>query len=182
MTRKNKHKLSIEELLVVKAVSLGYQIANGKVFESAINLINSSLQKKSVSPEIEAFYLMIRSEAHRFRQSNAYTNDRQQIKVLAERSRLQNVFELFTRVVEGTTGLYRVSGGGALSTVDRGKPSLGTEVMVDPDTSFVTLHSRNDDVNIILECAGISIGNISSADRSFLYDINLSVMIKKHFE
>ena len=75
MTQKNKHKLSIEELLVVKAVSLGYQIANGKVFESAINLINSSLQKKSVSPEIEAFYLMIRSEAHRFRQSNAYTND-----------------------------------------------------------------------------------------------------------
>ena len=95
---------------------------------------------------------------------------------------MQNVFELFTRVVEGTTGLYRVSGGGALSTVDRGKPSLGTEVMVDPDTSFVTLHSRNDDVNIILECAGISSGNISSADRSFLYDINLSVMIKKHFE
>ena len=71
-----------------------------------------------------------------------------------------------------------MSGGGALNTVDKGRPSLGTDVMVDPNTGYETAYSRNDDVNIILECVGVSSWDISDADRSFLYDTNLSVMIK----
>ena len=53
--------MRVDELLVAKAVALGYQISKGKVFEQAIDLIErvGSCSANSINPEVKAFYLMV---------------------------------------------------------------------------------------------------------------------------
>lgn len=181
MANVKRHKIKAEVLLVVKAVTLGYQIANGNVFDHALNLISSSLSKRAVKPEVEAFYLMVKSEAYRFRQSEAYLNDREKIKELCEKSKMDGLFELFTKLVEKSISKHSVSGGGALSSVDKSRASLGKSIALDPDTGYKTVISQNDDVEVILTWAGISTYQMSRSDKSFLYATSLSKMIEKHF-
>ena len=176
-----RHRIKTEQLLVVKAVTLGYRIAKGSVFEKAIGLIDSSLSRQPVNPEVEAFYLMVRSEAYRFRQSKRHLEDRQKIKALFEKSNLQGVFELFSEIVEKTTSRHRISGGGALSSLDKRQASLGSDTWVDPDTGYEWVIAQNDDVESIMKLAGVERHSMSDADRSFLFDTTLKRMIEKHF-
>ena len=176
--------MKIEELIVAKAVILGFQISNGNVFEQAIRMIDDNLAKVKrieIKPEVHAFYLMLKSEACRFRLKPDYDASRAEIKDLCELSKLPNLFEIYTDIVQKSTAQYRVQGGGALSSIDARKATLGDDGWYDPDYWFVNT-SQHDDANKVLEWMGYWRGSrISDADAKFLFDVNLTDLFKKHF-
>ena len=180
-----KHLMRVDELLVAKAVALGYQISKGKVFEQAIDLIEraiGSCSANSINPEVKAFYLMVMAEAFRFRQSNKHLENREQISQLCEASRLPNLFDLYTHIIEKSTAHHKVTGGGALSSVDKQRATFGTDISIDVGDSQQVSLPDNDDIIKILEWMGYERGRgISKADQNFLFNTNLSDLIKKHF-
>ena len=177
--------MRLEQLIVAKAISLGYQISSGKYFDQAIDLIDMSLRNKArerLNPEVIAFYLMVRDEAFRFRKISNYAENRSEIKQLCEQSRIPNLFELYIEIIGKTTAAHNVVGGGALSSLKKERATFGTDQHYDDHGDGFIL-SQNDDVVKILEWMGHTRGrNISEADRNFLYETNLSTLINKHFK
>ena len=178
--------MKIEELLAAKALILGYQIAKGKVFDQALELINkhiSSARSNRTKPEVEAFYLMVIAEARRFRHQKNHSSDRGKIQRLCDDSSINGIFEIYIFLVEQSTQQHIVTGGGALSSLDKREASLGNDVMLDPDTGYSVILSDHRDVEKVLEWLGYGWGGkaISPSDHKFLYDVNLSDLIKKHF-
>ena len=98
--------MKIEELIVAKAVILGFQISNGNVFDQAIGMIDANLAKVKqieIKPEVHAFYLMLKSEACRFRLKPDYDASRAEIKRSCELSKIPNLFEIYTDIVQKST-------------------------------------------------------------------------------
>ena len=75
-----------------------------------------------------------------------------------------------------------MTGGGALSSVDKQRATFGTDISIDVGDSQQVSLPDNDDIIKILEWMGYERGRgISKADQNFLFNTNLSDLIKKHF-
>ena len=179
-----KHLMRVDELLVAKAVALGYQISKGKVFEQAIDLIERAIGSRSansINPEVKAFYLMVMAEAFRFRQSNKHLENRSKSQNSA-RLRGFQIYLIFTRTLLRRARLIIRRAGGALSSVDKQRATFGTDISIDVGDSQQVSLPDNDDIIKILEWMGYERGRgISKADQNFLFNTNLSDLIKKHF-